>query len=49
MAPMMFTYKSSNHRSIRTTPFEVTFGLEPRTAQNPNPDLRRQFGEIMRT
>jgi hypothetical protein len=26
-------------------PFEVIFGLEPRMAKNPNPDLRKQYGE----
>jgi hypothetical protein len=29
------------YRSIKTTTFEVKFGLEPRTAENPNPDVRR--------
>ncbi len=34
MGPMMFAHNTRYHRSIKTTPFEVTFGIEPRTGQN---------------
>jgi hypothetical protein len=37
---MMFYYSTSYHRSIKPTMFEVSFGLEPKMVQNPNPDLR---------
>jgi hypothetical protein len=46
---MVFAYNTSYHRSIETTPLEVKFGLEPWTAKNPNPDLRRQYGEDLGT
>jgi transposase InsO family protein len=35
IVPMMFAY----HRSIKTSPFEVTFEIEPMTGESPNPDL----------
>jgi hypothetical protein len=41
IAPMICAYNTSYHKSIKTTLFEVTFGVKPRMAQNPNPDLRR--------
>jgi hypothetical protein len=46
---MMFAYNTSFHQSIKMSPFEVTFGLEFRKAQNPNPDLRKQYKEDMGT
>ena len=45
MAPMMFAYNTSFHRSIKTSPFELTFGIEPRTMVNPSPDIQKQYGE----
>jgi hypothetical protein len=36
----MFAYKTSYYRGIKTTPFELMFGLEPWTVQNPNLDLK---------
>ena len=41
--PLMFSYNTSFHRSIKTTPFFLTFGLEPRLPSFPEPDLRRKF------
>ena len=45
LAPMMFAYNTSFHRATKSTPFEITFGIEPRTMVNPSPDLRKQYGE----
>ena len=30
LAPLMFSYNTSFHRSIKNTPFYLTFGMEPR-------------------
>jgi len=43
LSPLMFVYNTSFHRSIKTTPFFLTFGLEPRQPQFPGPDVRRKF------
>jgi hypothetical protein len=43
LAPLMFSYNTSFHSSIKTTPFFVTFGLKPRLPNFPGPDLRRKF------
>jgi hypothetical protein len=45
----MFAYNTSYHRSVKTILFEITFGLEPRTAENPNPELRRLYGSDLGT
>ena len=45
MAPMMFAYNTSFHRAIKTSPFELTFGLEPRTMVNQTPDIEMKYGE----
>jgi hypothetical protein len=39
----MFSYNTSFHRSIKNTPFYLTFGMEPRLPTLPTPDLRRKF------
>jgi hypothetical protein len=39
----MFSYNTSFHRSIKTAPFFITFGIEPRLLNLPGPDLRRKF------
>ncbi len=46
---MMIAYSISYHHSIKTSPFEVTFGIGPRTAESPNPDLRNHYGEDLGT
>ena len=43
LCPLMFCYNTSFHRSIKTTPFFLTFGLEPRLPSFPGSDLRRKF------
>jgi hypothetical protein len=43
LAPLMFSYNTSFHRSIKTTPFYLTFGMEPRLPNLLTPDLRRKF------
>ncbi|MGL6013639.1 MAG: hypothetical protein ACRC0J_19395, partial [Shewanella oncorhynchi] len=43
LAPLMFSYNTSLHKSINTTPFFLTFGMEPRAPHFPQPDLRRHF------
>ena len=45
MAPMAFAYNTSVHRSIKTTPFFLTFGVEPRYPSFPNPEVQRYYGE----
>ena len=45
MAPMAFAYNTSLHRSIKSTPYFLTFGQEPRYPSFPNPDLQRYYGE----
>ena len=43
LAPLMFSYNTSFHRSILNTPFFLTYGQEPRTPSFPTPDIRRKF------
>jgi len=43
LAPLMFSYNTSYHRSVKNTPFYLTFGIEPRTPNFEAPDLRRKF------
>ncbi len=39
----MFAYNTSFHRTIKTSPFALTFGMEPQLPALPTPDLRRKF------
>ena len=39
----MFYYNTSFHRSIKATPFFLTFGMEARQPSLPTPDMRRKF------
>jgi hypothetical protein len=43
LAPLMFSYNTSFHRSIKTSLFFLTFGMEPRLPSLPTPYLRRKF------
>ena len=43
LAPLMFVYNTSFHRSVKNTPFFLTFGIEARQPGLPGPELRRKF------
>jgi hypothetical protein len=43
LAPLMFCYNTSFHRSIKNSPHFLTYGIEPRLPSFPTPDLRRTF------
>ena len=43
---MMFSYNTSYHSTIMTTPFELLYGMKPRTPSFPHPDIERvHYGE----
>ena len=46
LAPMAFAYNTSFHRTINSTPFKVTYGVNART---PDFDQRKQYGEDLPT
>jgi hypothetical protein len=39
----MFLYNTSFHCSIKSSPFFLTFGMEPRLPTLPTPNLHRKF------
>jgi hypothetical protein len=43
IAPLMFSYNTSFHRSVKNTPHFLTFGLEARLPSFLTTDLRRKF------
>jgi hypothetical protein len=43
LAPLMFSYNTSFHRSIKSLPFFLTFGMEPSLPNLPTPNLRQKF------
>ena len=43
LPPLMFSYNTSFHRSIKNSPYFLTFGIEPRLPSFPAPDLQRVF------
>ena len=43
LAPMMFSYNTTFHTTISTTPFELLYGMKARTPSFPNPDIQRKF------
>ena len=45
MAPLAFAYNTSLHRTIKTTPYFLTYGVEHRAPSFPNPDMQRYYGE----
>ena len=43
LPPLMFSYNTSFHKSIQTTPFFLLHGVTPRLPAFPAPDLQRKF------
>jgi hypothetical protein len=41
--PLTFYYNTTFHRSIQNTPYELTYGMEPRMPGIPGPEIRRKF------
>ena len=42
---MAFAYNTSFHRTIKTSPYELTFVIEPRITNFATPDIRKNYGE----
>jgi hypothetical protein len=40
---LQFSYNTSYHSTISTTPFELLYGLKPRTSSIPGQDVQRKF------
>ena len=45
LAPMAFSYNTSLHRSIKTTPYFLTYGQDARIPSFPSPDIQRCYSE----
>ncbi len=45
MAPMAFAYNTVLHRSIKLTPFFLTYGIDARTPSLPDLDFNRYYGQ----
>ena len=43
LLPLMFVYNTSFHRSIKSSPFFLMFGMEPRHPSLPTLDVRQKF------
>ena len=43
LAPLMFCYNTSFHRSVKNSPYFLTYGMDPRLPAFPAPDIRRVF------
>ena len=43
LARLMFSYNTNFHLSINTSPFFLTFGMEPQLLSLPMPDIRWKF------
>jgi hypothetical protein len=45
IAPMAFAYNNALHRSIKSTSFFLTYGIDARLPSLPDPDLNRYYGQ----
>jgi hypothetical protein len=45
LAPMAFSYNTSLHRSIQSTPYKLTYGQDARWPSFPSPDIQRCYSE----
>ena len=45
LAPLAFSYNTSLHRSVKATPYFLTYGQDARAPSFPNPDIQKYYGE----